>query len=219
MPPDNFDQQSGRNFKRTPAFSDEGVIKFQLEHRQAPPLPTAEVAELTHWRSWMLARGLIGELHTPDGPIGYGNISRRAAAGFIITGSQTGGLAELGPEHYTLVRACRLENNRVYSEGPLKPSSESLTHAAVYQQDQTIYWVMHAHCAAIWEQAKEFRLPTTPKDVPYGTPQMAGEVARLFQETAVAELGIFAMGGHQDGIVSFGHTPEQAAAAIEKYLS
>jgi L-ribulose-5-phosphate 4-epimerase len=197
----------------------EGVIKFRLEHQPAPPLPAAQIEELNRWRAWMQIRGLLGQMETRNGPLGFGNISCRVAGGFIITGSQTGGLAEPGPEHFTLVREVDLERNLVYSEGPIEPSSESLTHAAVYAQEGSIRWVMHGHCASIWVQAEVLALPTTLPDVPYGTPQMAAEVARLFREENAAVAGIFAMGGHRDGIVSAGKTAEEAAAAIKRLLS
>lgn len=195
---------------------DEGVIKFSLEHTPAPPLPEAEIEELNRWRDWMVERGLLGVLQTPSGPLGFGNISRRVENGFIITGSQTGGLPRLGPEHYTLVRECLLAANRVRSEGPIPPSSESLTHAAVYRQDPAIKWVFHAHCQPIWRQAARLDIPSTASSVPYGTPQMAAEVSRLFQEKDLRGLGIFAMGGHPDGIVTFGAAAEAAAHTIEE---
>jgi hypothetical protein len=47
---------------------------------------------------------------------------------------------------------------------------------------------------------------------------MAIETARLFNETNVVEKGIFAMAGHEDGIVTFGESAETAAGVMEKYL-
>ena len=39
---------------------------------------------------------------------------------------------------------------------------------------------------------------------------MAEEVRRLFRDTSVRQRGIFAMGGHEDGVVSFGRSAEEA---------
>ena len=197
---------------------DEGVIKFKLEHTPAGPLPESDLAEIICWRQWMHARGLIGVIETPEGPIGYGNISVRCPQGFIISGSQTGHLAELDKSHFALVDAVYPEENRLASRGPIKPSSEALTHAAVYAQDPAIKWVMHAHHKPVWEAAQRLGLPQTSPDVAYGTPEMAAETARLFRETDVRKIGIFAMAGHEDGIVSFGETAEQAAGVMEKVL-
>ena len=59
---------------------------------------------------------------------------------------------------------------------------------------------------------------TTAADVAYGTPEMAAETARLFRESDVRQVGMYAMAGHEEGIVSFGETPEQAAEVLSHYL-
>lgn len=197
---------------------DEGVIKFKLEHTPAGPLPESDLAEIICWRQWMYEHGLIGVVETPEGQIGYGNISVRHPQGFIVSGSQTGHLAELDKSHFALVDAAYPQENQLTSRGPIKPSSESLTHAVVYDQDLAIRCVMHAHHKPIWLAATRLGLPQTSPDVAYGTPNMAAETARLFRETDVRQIGIFAMAGHLDGIVSFGETAEQAARVMEKYL-
>lgn len=196
----------------------EGVIKFRLEHTPSDPLSQERLAELNTWRQWMFARALIGEADTLQGKVGYGNISCRLPEGFAITGSQTGHLAHLTANEYALVTDCQPEKNLVVSRGPIKPSSESLTHAVLYQLDEKIKWVMHAHNAPIWQAAEELGLPCSSPDVAYGTPEMAAETIRLFAETDVRKKGIFAMAGHEDGIVSFGETPEQAADVFSHYL-
>jgi len=196
----------------------EGVIKFTLEHTQSVPLNQEKWFELNIWRDWMFRRALIGEIDTPQGKVGYGNISCRLSEGFVITGSQTGHLAQLASSDYTLVTACQPEKNLVVSRGPIKPSSESLTHAVLYQLDDRINWVMHAHNAPIWRAAERVDLPCTSPDVAYGTPEMAAETIRLFSETEMRQKGIYAMSGHEDGIVSFGETAEQAAKVMNRYL-
>ena len=107
----------------------------------------------------------------------------------------------------------------VTGEGPLKPSSESLTHGVIYELDQEVQWVMHAHSPHIWRQAGALQLPITDSDVTYGTPEMAAEVQRLFRETEVKARRIFSMGGHEDGIVSFGCTAEEAGTVLLTHLA
>jgi hypothetical protein len=136
----------------------------------------------------------------------------------VITGSQTGGVPVLAPEHFTIVTAYDPEENLLVSRGPVQPSSESLTHGSVYDQDGEIRWVMHVHSPEIWQHAEALGLPVTAPDVSYGSPEMAAEVARLFRETDVCERRIFAMGGHEDGIISFGKTAEAAAKALFEML-
>ena len=202
----------------------EGVIKFNLEFTPAPPLPAAELGEINQWRAQLYAHKLIGQDPARYGGYGFGNLSLRlppfdappALRRFIISGSQTGNLAELGPEHYTVVTACYPDENRLVAHGPIRPSSESLTHSAVYALDPKIRAVFHAHSPEIWHAAAKLAIPITDAAVPYGTPQMAAAVARLYATTNMAQRRIFSMGGHEDGIVTFGAT---AAAAGEVLLA
>jgi len=87
-----------------------------------------------------------------------------------------------------------------------------------YLVDEQIHWVMHAHHAPIWQAAGRLGLPCTSADAAYGTPEMAAETLRLFAETDVRQKGIFAMAGHEDGIISFGNTAKQAAEVMSRFL-
>lgn len=205
----------------------EGVIKFQLAFTPAPPLPAADLALINAWRAKLYQQRLIGQDAQRYGGYGYGNLSVRLAPydtapalrRFVISGSQTGDLAELGPEHYAVVTECYPQENRVVAHGPIRPSSESLTHGAVYALDAAIRVVLHAHSPEIWQAAAALGLPTTDPHTPYGTPAMAAEVARLFVETDVAQQRIFSMGGHEDGIVAFGETAEAAGDVLLAVLA
>jgi ribulose-5-phosphate 4-epimerase/fuculose-1-phosphate aldolase len=203
----------------------EGVIKFAMDYTVAPALPEAMLHELNAWRKMMYLTELIGQ--TPDryGGYGFGNISCRVeypcASGqppFAITGTQTGGAADLTVDDYVVVTACYPDANRLVAEGPVKPSSESLTHGVLYALDDQIRWVMHAHSPHMWRHATELGLPMTG-DVPYGTPEMAAEVARLYRESDMVQKKIFGMAGHEDGIVTFGATAEEAGFVMLRYLA
>ena len=204
----------------------EGVIKFEMEYKVAPALPAAQLAELNAWRRLMYLTELIGQTPTRYGGFGFGNISCRVdypcdsgQPPFAITGTQTGGAVELTPADYVVVTACYPQSNRLVAEGPVKPSSESLTHGVIYAVDDNIRWVMHAHSPHMWRNARALALPMTAVDVAYGTPEMAAEVARLFRESDVAQKRIFGMAGHEDGIVSFGRTAEEAGFVLLGYLA
>lgn len=204
----------------------EGVIKFQMEYTVAPALPGAELRELNAWRKILFMTALIGQDPNRYGGYGFGNISCRIdstwqageQAHFAITGTQTGGQAELTPDDYVLVTACYPEQNKLVAQGPVKPSSESLTHGVLYALDSKVRWVMHAHSPHIWRNAAALALPMTGP-VPYGTPEMADEVARLYREGDAREKRIFGMAGHEDGVVSFGATAEEAGFVLLGYLA
>jgi ribulose-5-phosphate 4-epimerase/fuculose-1-phosphate aldolase len=152
----------------------------------------------------------------------YGNISQRIPPfdvppeqrRFIISGTQTGGLEQLTSAHYTRILACRPAYNQVDAEGPVLPSSESLTHGALYVLDDGLRFVMHAHSPQIWYHATALGIPQTRADVTYGSPEMATEMKRLYQEPGVRDGGIIAMPGHQDGIISFGLTAQEAGSVL-----
>jgi len=204
----------------------EGVIKFKCEFTLAPALPEAQIAELNAWRKIMHMTALIGQDPARYGGYGFGNISCRLdaveAAGrqhpFAITGTQTGGKANLTAADYVVVTGCYPAENRLVAHGPLQPSSESLTHGTIYALDSRILWVIHAHSPEIWRQAAALELPMTG-DVPYGTPEMAAEVQRLFAESDLPQQRIFGMAGHEDGVVSFGRTAEEAGGVMVNYLA
>ncbi len=203
----------------------EGVVKYQCDHTPAPALPYGELSELNAWRKLMVITGLIGQDANRYGGYGYGNISRRLDTlarddglhPFVITGTQTGGKADLSAEDYVVVTACYAMENRLVAEGPIKPSSEALTHGAVYALDSRILWVVHAHSPEIWRNAAALGVPMTA-DVPYGTPEMAAEVKRLYVESDLPDKRIFGMAGHEDGVVSYGSTAEEAGFTMLAYL-
>lgn len=195
----------------------EGTVKFQLDYTAGEVLPYDELRELNAWRRLFFMTGLVGQDPQRYGGYGYGNVSRRLAPyissaqpQFAVSGTQTGELAELTAAHYCVVTECWPAQNRVVAHGPLKPSSESMTHGMVYCLDDTVRYVFHAHSPEIWRAAVAMDIPITSESVPYGTPEMAEEVRRLFCDTQVRQRGIFAMGGHEDGVVSFGRNAEEA---------
>ena len=205
----------------------EGVIQFQMQFAQAPPLPYGRLREIDAWRKILYLTRLIGQDPNRYDGFGYGNISQwlgpRDASGqrgwFVISGTQTGHLADLTEEHYATVLASHPERNLVVAEGPARPSSESMTHGAIYAADESVRSVIHVHSPHIWGSARTLGLLVTDESVAQGTPEMAEEVRRLFQETPVRERNIFVMGGHGDGVVSFGRNVAQAGMILIDYLA
>ncbi len=192
---------------------DEGYIKFDSRWRKTRPLDNAEIESLNRWRRPLYDAGLIG--HYEEHGIGFGNLSVRAAAQrqFIISGSQTGHLPDLGAEHYALVEDYDIDRNRVYSIGAREASSESMTHAAIYELDPEIGAVVHVHSEAMWAGLKG-SAATTDADVAFGTPEMAREFRRLFRETDFQKTGIAVMAGHDSGLISTGSNLQEAAERI-----
>lgn len=189
-------------------MASDGVIQFQLHHRDAL-LPDAEaIGILSGLRDALHARGWIGRDPARYGGLGYGNVSRRLAGdAFLVSATQTGHLATLAALHWVTVTAASPATNELWSEGASKPSSESLTHAAIYQACVATF-VCHIHHPALWNAAcaAAIALPKTPASATYGTPAMAAALSRI---TATTNLPfVAAMSGHEDGIMAAAESPE-----------
>jgi ribulose-5-phosphate 4-epimerase/fuculose-1-phosphate aldolase len=190
---------------------EEGYIKFNCNWIKAEPIAIDKLAEINTWRDILYNHGLIGAYNSG---IGFGNISIRCDNNtFIITGSATGGLDKLNETHYVLVNEYNLLQNSLRCIGPIKASSESLSHAAIYECAPEVNAVIHIHHMGIWGKLMH-KIPTTNKDVLYGTPEMANEIKRLFVESPVIKEKIIVMAGHQEGIISFGNTLDEAGKLL-----
>ena len=187
-------------------------VKFTSERVNGELTPFDGFAELNAYRRKLREFRLIG---VDSVGIGFGNLSMRdgATKNFYITGSATAGIAELKPADCAKVMAYDFERNWVGYEGSTVPSSESLTHAAIYESDATVGAVIHCHDSRSWAVILS-QAPTTSKTVKYGTPEMAYEMMRLFSLTDVRSRKILAMAGHEGGIVTFGRDLEEAFAVL-----
>ena len=190
---------------------DEGYIKFYTHWTKAPPLPEDLLQDIIICRDALHKIGLIGVY--PNG-IGYGNISQRYDTNgqFIISGSATGHLSKLSSEHYTLITKVNIDQNTVWCEGPIIASSETMSHAVIYQTCPEVNAVIHVHHAALWQQLLH-QIPTTDARATYGSPEMAYSIITLLQTTDLRQQKIFVMEGHPEGIFAFG---ESLIAAIQR---
>ena len=194
---------------------DEGYIKFNCQWIKAEPLPAVMLEGLNAWREKLFALGLVGMY---DDGIGFGTLSiRHPHKGFIITGSATGGLQQLDELHFTLVNEYNLEHNSLICKGPIIASSESLSHAVIYEASPSTGAVIHVHQTEMWKCLIN-KLPTTRPEVSYGTPAMAREILRLFRESELEKEKILVMGGHPEGIITFGQNLEEAADILQRHL-
>jgi ribulose-5-phosphate 4-epimerase/fuculose-1-phosphate aldolase len=207
----------------------EGVIKYRLQH-QDRPLDSVRYGELAckliAWREILALTRLVGQDPARYGGAGYGNISARVGPpsaprgkrAFLTTGTQTSGKRCIGLDDFAVVERCDHRENRIQSHGRIEPSSESMTHGALYDAGPWIRCVFHAHSPILWKSAEALRLPTTDPAAAYGTPEMAAEVQRL-ASSGLAERRILAMGGHEDGILVFGRTPEETGQTLLSWLA
>ena len=207
----------------------EGLIKFNLSYSASPALPMEMVRPLCGWRRVFRDTGLIGQAPTRYMGLGFGNISCRLdrlspetpePALFAITGTQTGHLANLDARHIAIVVDCNVDQNHMIAAGPVRPSSESMTHAAIYLQDDAVGAVIHGHSPHIWHAARVLKLPVIDSTVKYGTPAMARAVQSEVQTIRRRRKPtLLTMESHEDGVLAFGSNLEIAGAVLLKYLA
>ncbi len=209
----------------------EGVIRFQLDHTSGPlePRTYAETASvLSAWREVLARLGLIGQDRARYEGLGFGNASARVLPmgdvgrgrrRFLVTGTQTGGRRGVTLDDFSLVESYDVATNRVKSFGLVAPSSEALTHGALYDIAPAVRCVLHVHCPEIWRHAAVLGIPITRPEAVNGTTQMAFEVQRLYRSSAFSSIGILAMGGHEDGVIAIGCTAAQSGETLVRHLA
>jgi len=187
-------------------------VKFSCERTATETTSFSGLAELNAYRRRLLQLGLIG---MDSNGVGFGNLSIRDGAtdNFYITGSATGGIPELTLADCAKVVAYDFERNWLQYEGSTIPSSESLTHAAIYESDPKARAVIHCHDSKLWAALLN-QAPTSSKAIDYGTPQLAYEIMHLFKQSDVRSRKILVMAGHEGGILTLGKDLEEAFAVL-----
>lgn len=194
---------------------DDGIIKYDRSNfSHCEGLSPEEYQDLEYWRKKLYKMNLIGEY--PEAQIGFGNMStirdystfeQSPHPQFVITGTQTGKYPDLSETHYTRVLDYQIEKLKIKMMGAIEASSEALTHAAIYVSNPKIKAIFHIHSAQIWHQMIKDHYDFTAANIPYGTVEMA----RATQECIKGKnAGVFCMHGHEDGIVIYGSSLEEA---------
>lgn len=189
---------------------DEGYIKFRCHWTETIiVIPPFLLQQINDARTKLVNDNLIGVY---DNGIGFGNISIRDTddpGRFFITGSATGSKKRADSSIYALVERWDIGANTIWCSGPVKASSESMSHAVIYEANPGVNCVAHIHSMELWKKAINL-LPCTPENASYGTPEMANAILDLILEHNLRSKGIFAMKGHEEGIIAFGEKPEDA---------
>lgn len=191
-------------------MDEKGFIQYRIDWDETAEVDSKDVEGLIRWRQRLLDANLIG---VDKNGIGFGNISERTDRGFLISGTQTGFLPVLDSSHFSHVTDFDIHGNSLRCEGPSKASSEALSHAILFEASPEVHAIIHVHHAQSWTQLLNV-LPTTQPDAEAGTVRMAEEIGRLFSESDLPNARVLVMGGHRDGLISFGRNLDEAGTAI-----
>ena len=198
---------------------DEGVVKYSLEFTESEAIESKQIQEIESLREDLFTLGLIGA-YAKNG-IGYGNISQKFEDSdfeFLITGTQTGDIENLEPKHYSIVTKIDFEKFTTYASGVTRPSSEAITHGAIYQISPKIKAVIHIHSEKLWNfMLKNGYLSTN--DVPYGSPEMVKDINEIYRVVDALANPLFVMKGHFEGVFLFGETLSEAKKTLYKLLN
>ena len=187
----------------------EGVVKYQLSfHRSGIKIAPEDLERLNEARARLIIEKLLGQDYLRYGGLGFGNISIRdpkLRSSFLISGTQTGLLPHLHADAISCVTGFDIQHNQLVAHGKCEPSSEAMTHGVLYRSAASVDAVVHVHSPDIWYHCDALGLPSTRASIPYGTPTMAHAVEAIGYKAALDDLPlVFAMKGHQDGIVAAG---------------
>jgi len=202
-------------------MNEDGVIQFTYELIAGPSPSLPKVKELTRWRSELYTRDCIGGDLSRYGAC-YGNVSLRTSPdgaplgqrSFIVSCTQTGRVQAPAEDCYCQVLSYSHHNNHVVASGGCAPSSEAMTHGAMYDASDEVRAIVHGHDRLLWLWMQANDAPATPQDIDYGTVAMAAAARDVVTECAKSAWlypGILSMDGHRDGVIAWGDSPREAA--------
>ncbi len=155
-------------------------VKFELEQ---------DINKIPYHKDLQLLKSWCDNFYknnlAPQSSGGFaGNLSFRTTKGsdeFIITASGTELNNRMTDKDFVLVKKCNIKNNKVVARGTKKPSSETLLHYAIYKKFHKINAVFHGHSSKILSIGKEKNIPTTSKELPYGTTTLIDAVMEIIE--------------------------------------
>lgn len=197
-------------------INNDGYIKFNsVIKNNNNKLKIEDIRELNKVRNYFFKKKLIGMYKNG---IGFGNVSCRYGKNkFIISGSATGGLKRLSLNHYSLIRDWNFKKNQVIYSGKVKPSSEAMSHLAIYESSCSTKIVVHIHDKKLWKKLKN-NVPTTSSKATFGTPELAFSIKKILKKKSNREQGILIMAGHQEGIMFFGKSKEDIFKKAKEFV-
>lgn len=132
--------------------------------------------------------------------------------GFFITASFAN-LANLKKEDFVEVLNCAASAKEVTVNGKKPPSSETFLHYLIYKNRPDVNVIFHVHDEKIINNAqrlaREFKIPVTKEEKPYGTIELAQEVKKV-----LGKNNYVIMKNH--GVIGMGKDVNKAGEVITK---
>jgi len=144
-----------------------------------------------------------------------GNLSFRLNSkenNFIITASRTALNDSMVNTDFSEVINYYKNQNLITGKGEKEPSSESIMHFLIYKNRNDINAIFHGHSPEILKHAEQLNIPTTEKELPYGTVEFAKNALNLLHNSDFIIL-------KNHGFVSLGNTMQDAGEQTYFFLN
>ena len=209
----------------------EGLIQFELKRvktRRKVFNEAPHALRLVKWRQLLVKIGWMGQDPKRYDGLGFGNLSIRIGAkllppehrSFLISGSQTGHLKHFSSMDCAVVTDFSLKTHALSYFGERKPSSEALSHAAIYAAQPSVNVCIHAHCPTIWQRRETVSDLCIASQSKYGTADMSRSIYTSLQMKNIDKPALLSMSGHRDGVMAFGKDFETTFNRLTKaYLN
>jgi len=155
-----------------------------------------KIEKLKYWCKEFGKKGLMPFY----GSGSFGNLSFRVRGNkFIITAS---GIKDPSSrESFVTVSSVALNKKMVYAHGKRPPSSESMLHYVIYRKRKDVNAIFHGHYGKILRYSRKLSLPSTLKNEPYGTIELAKSVLDILDDhdfLVMKDHGFISLGKDMD---------------------
>ena len=165
-------------------------------------ITSSAIKEIQSWAAFFARNNCAPAL-----PGGYGgNLSCREADTFLITASGAN-LADLTQTQIVRIIDANLDMQIVWAEGSCLPSSETLLHAAIYQNRPQINAIFHGHYPVFEDNFTKLGIPITTETADYGSMKLVNDVLAILGKEKFILL-------RDHGFISLGKTCQEAGENV-----
>ncbi len=201
------------------------AIKFRYTLFPGQAMRYHLLQEVIGARNRLALEGVIGQDSSRYNSAGFGNISALVDGQVVISGTQTGHIQRIMPEHFCKVQQVSIAQNYVVAEGPWVPSSEVMSHIPFYLfhtwyplLDLPVGCVIHTHDRELYPLRKELGISCIGQKFKAGTPELPlAIIQRWRDDPELRHKKILALDGHEDGFLFWGATPREAMEICMRY--
>ncbi|OFX71279.1 MAG: hypothetical protein A2X12_03030 [Bacteroidetes bacterium GWE2_29_8] len=197
-------------------MQEEGYIKFNVNNDfKQNNINDIVIRDINKVRKYLKDKGLIG--YDGNANVSFGNISHRILGNtFVITSTNTGKYRFLRKQELSLVYDFDIKRNSISSNGMKLPSSETLSHVAIYLANQNVNAVIHIHSEYLW--TKYFNvISSIGEEFLYGTTELSEQIFKKVSSENKSK-GIILFKGHENGLIVFAEDIFSAKQIIDSYF-